>query len=265
MKVLVYINNEKDKKGQFRSLITQLLNNCGIEFNFIHDEDFENDVSADALFVYGGDGTILDIVHYSYKTNTPILAINSGRLGFLAEFEENEIELAINLLLENKLIRDERLGFKTTIGGKTYVGLNELIVRKIFMQTDDKIVYLNIEVDDKTISKIKGDGILISTPTGSTAYALSVGNCILSPELDNFAIYPLAPHSIDKYCYIISSNKKCSVQIERDRPAGVFIDGEFISMLNKDEKITVSKLESKIIFLRKQNFDFYEKLKKVSN
>lgn len=265
MKALVYINSEKDVKGLFKEKISSLLSKNGIEYLFIRDNDFDTHYIADALFVYGGDGTILDVVPFSCKNNIPIIAINSGKLGFLAEFEENEIEEAIKLLLQNKLIRDERIALNANINGKNYIGLNEIIVRKIFLKTDEKIVYLNVKDNNKLFRKIKGDGVLLSTPTGSTAYAYSIGNCILYPELDNFSIMPIAPHSVDRHCLIVSADNKYTIEIESDRPAGIFIDGEFVSMFNRQDIIEVTKHNSKIVFLRREDYDFYETLKKVTN
>ena len=195
----------------------------------------------------------------------PIIAINSGKLGFLASFEEYETELAIKLLLENSLISDERIVLNINLNGKNYIALNEIIVRKLFLENDEKIVYLSLKDSKNLLRKIKGDGVLLSTPTGSTAYAYSIGNCIISPELDNFLILPIAPHSVDRHCLIVSSNNKYTIEIESDRPAGIFIDGEFISMFNKHDKIEVTKHHSKIVFLRKKEYDFYENLKKVTN
>lgn len=265
MKVLVYINSEKDVKGIFKEKISSLLSENGIEYLFIRDNDFDIPYIADALFVYGGDGTILDVVSFSCKNNIPLIAINSGKLGFLAEFEEDETGEAIKLLLQNKLIRDERLALNANINGKEFIGLNEIIVRKIFLKTDEKIVYLNVKDNKKLFRKIKGDGILLSTPTGSTAYAYSIGNCILYPELDNFSIMPIAPHSVDRHCLIVSADNKYTIELESDRQAGVFIDGEFVAMLNTNEKIEVTKHNSKIVFLRREDYDFYETLKKVTN
>ena len=265
MKVLVYINSEKDVKGIFKEKISSLLSENGIEYLFIRDNDFDIPYIADALFVYGGDGTILDVVSFSCKNNIPLIAINSGKLGFLAEFEEDETGEAIKLLLQNKLIRDERLALNANINGKEFIGLNEIIVRKIFLKTDEKIVYLNVKDNKKLFRKIKGDGILLSTPTGSTAYAYSIGNCILYPELDNFSIMPIAPHSVDRHCLIVSADNKYTIELESDRQAGVFIDGEFVAMLNTNEKIEVKKHNSKIVFLRREDYDFYETLKKVTN
>lgn len=265
MKVLVYINNEKDVKGLFKEKISSLLDENSVEYIFIRDDDFDTSYDADALFVYGGDGTILDVVSFSCKNNIPIIAINSGKLGFLAEFEENETEEAIRLLLDNKLIKDERRALKANINGKEYIGLNEIIVRKIFLKTDEKIVYLNVKENDKSIRSIKGDGVLLSTPTGSTAYAYSIGNCILSPGLNSFSIMPIAPHSVDRHCLIVSAENKYKIEIQSDRPAGIFIDGEFISMFNKQDNIEVTKHESMIVFLRRDSYDFYETLKKVTN
>lgn len=265
MKVLVYINSEKDVKGIFKEKISSLLSENGIEYLFIRDNDFDIPYIADALFVYGGDGTILDVVSFSCKNNIPLIAINSGKLGFLAEFEEDETGEAIKLLLQNKLIKDERLALNANINGKEFIGLNEIIVRKIFLKTDEKIVYLNVKDNKKLFRKIKGDGILLSTPTGSTAYAYSIGNCILYPELDNFSIMPIAPHSVDRHCLIVSADNKYTIELESDRQAGVFIDGEFVAMLNTNEKIEVKKHNSKIVFLRREDYDFYETLKKVTN
>lgn len=265
MKVLVYINSEKDVKGIFKEKISSLLSENGIEYLFIRDNDFDIPYIADALFVYGGDGTILDVVSFSCKNNIPLIAINSGKLGFLAEFEEDETGEAIKLLLQNKLIKDERLALNANINGKEFIGLNEIIVRKIFLKTDEKIVYLNVKDNKKLFRKIKGDGILLSTPTGSTAYAYSISNCILYPELDNFSIMPIAPHSVDRHCFIVSADNKYTIELESDRQAGVFIDGEFVAMLNTNEKIEVKKHNSKIVFLRREDYDFYETLKKVTN
>lgn len=262
MKVLIYINKEKDKNNDFFVEISKTLNDYKIDYQVLMDSDLDEEIKADALFVFGGDGTILDAVPFAYKNDIPIITINSGRLGFLAEFQKNELQEAIGLLINGKLKKDVRKTLLVRADGKERIGLNEVVVRKLFLQNDEKIVYLNVTLNDKKATAIKGDGVIVATPTGSTAYALSVGNCVLSPEVNAFCIVPVAPHSLIRNNIIYSADKTCKINLLSDRPAGVFVDGEFLSQLDGDKVVEIVVAEKQIVFLRKQSFDFFDNMHK---
>jgi NAD kinase len=149
MKALVYINSEKDVKGIFKEKISSLLNENGIEYLFIRDNDFDTPYTADALFIYGGDGTILDVVSFSCKNNIPIIAINSGKLGFLAEFEENEIEEAS----KNEINRDYKSALQQFVQSN---GTDKLTYICVAEHGPDHAKLFDIEV--KLNSNVVGKG-----------------------------------------------------------------------------------------------------------
>lgn len=261
MKVVIYVNKEKDTSGSWLKNCIDILQKEDIEYKVIHDEDLKKVDSADAMFVLGGDGTILNLTEYASRNNVPIIGINAGKLGFLTEFEQCEMQDAVKLLKNGELVQDKRATMLCKTKNASYYTLNDAVVQRIKVEErGNNVTSLDIEIDDIKVEKIIGDGVSLSTPTGSTAYSLSAGGAILSPAINVFSITPIAAHSLNQRAIVYSSNSTCKVYVKSDCATGLFIDGIFAEELNKGDLITIERADYSTIFLRKKGFNFYKRL-----
>ena len=261
MKVLIYYNKEKDVNGACKTKLIECLKYNDIEYQILQDDMLSYDMIADALFVIGGDGTILYIVEFALKNNIPIIGINVGKLGFLCEFEKSCIEDAVIEFKNANLIKDERSVLSIKYKGKNYFALNELYIQKFYdPSVGNGLAGLQIEINDEIVSKFSGDGVMICTPTGSTAYSFSYGAPILVPHADVFTMIPIASHSFNQRPVIYSSDSDCKITSLKGVKVGVFIDGELVNYINKNDVLQIEGYDKKLLFLRNKNYSFFRKL-----
>ena len=263
MKVLVYVNLEKDSDKLILNSITNCLQKYNIKHDVVDDIDFNlaSNCKYDALFIIGGDGTILGRTEVSNIHNIPIIGVNAGKLGFLTEFEYKEVENAVKLLSENQLVIDKRVTIKVVFNGKTYYALNDVLVQRVNSYDEScSTTTLKISVDEHDIDTIRGDGVIVSTPTGSTAYSLSAGGAILAPGINAFIITPVCAHSFTNRPVVYSNDSTSSIKFISGTKPGVFIDGKFIGILEQNYELTIVKAENTTNFLRKKDYNFYKRL-----
>ena len=260
MRVLVYINPEKDSKGEYFALLKSLLVKHGLDFDFIFTGETPVKKDYSALIVLGGDGTILHRTEFANLAEIPIIGINCGKLGFLPEFEISEAEDAIVMLKNGELVLDERLTLKILFNGKTYYALNDTSISRTYEDNKRLILNLDVNVGDKPLFEVSGDGIIVATPTGSTAYSLSAGGAILEPHINAFCITPVAAHSLLSRAVVCSAANILTLTHKGGAKAGLFADGKLIGYLNEGDFAVVSKAEKKTLFLRKKDFDFFVRL-----
>ncbi len=260
MKVLVCINNSKDVDGKCKDQLVNVLTKYSLEFDIVYNNEqiISNDYSA--LFVVGGDGTILQYVEFSSLNKIPIISINAGKLGFLTEFEYENIEEAVSLFVNNELIKDERATLKYEDNNQIFYALNDVVIQRIYTDTQGMLVSVRVYLDNTLIDDITGDGVIVNTPTGSTAYSLSVGGSILAPGINAFAVSPIASHSFNQRPVIFSSDKTCKLVYQKGTSAGIFVDGRFVKSLKENDEIIINKAELPTIFLRKKDSDFFKRL-----
>ncbi len=206
-------------------------------------------MDVDFIIAIGGDGTILRIEHRT-KKDIPILGINMGTLGFLTEVEPNETFFAINKLIEGDYHIDERIKLRTYLDGKNIVpdALNEVA---ILTGIPGKIVHLKYYVDDGLADEVRSDGLIISTPTGSTGYAMSAGGPFLDPRIDGVVVAPLTPIALSSRPMVVPATSKIDVRIlTLTRNVILAVDGQFYTYLNPDVEITIKKSPRKTKFVR---------------
>lgn len=264
MKVLIYVNKEKDINGTSLKKLQNELNLYSIPFDVAFCEQDIKSNKYDAVYVIGGDGTILRRAEYANTNDIPIIGINAGKLGFLSEFEQTEIPNAVKLFAENKLKRDERITFEIKIDNDTFIALNDVVIQRTYSKNEinGMIVDVSVSIDNVLVEKISGDGVIIATPTGSTAYSLSAGGAILAPAINAFVMTPLAAHSFNQRSVVFSADSTCKLEFSRGNSAGIFLDGKFIKHLDKNDVVEIKKTKNKTIFLRKENSNFYDRLTK---
>ena len=261
MNVLIYVNKAKDPSGVWLNNFITILDKESILYKVVDDNDMNSTMTAQALFVLGGDGTILNVNEFASRNNIPIIGVNAGKLGFLTEFEISEMDSMVELFKNGKLVKDERATMLCVTEKNNYYTLNDAVIQRIKVEDrGNNVTSLDITIDDIQVEKIIGDGVILSTPTGSTAYSLSANGAILSPGINVFSITPIAAHSLNQRAFVYSAESLCQITVKSDCATGLFIDGIFAEQLRKGEQIFIKKANYSTVFLRKEGFNFYKRL-----
>ena len=232
---------------------TNIKNECKNNINKINFYSNINEIcTVNFIICIGGDGTILDTVNYIYNKNIPIIGINFGRLGFLTNIPYNQVNKCLDeILFDNKYFLEERplleLINNNNINEK--YALNEITVQK---SNSYNLIVIHTYIDNKFLNSYWADGLIISSPTGSTAYSLSVGGPIIVPKAKNIIITPIAPHNLTVRPIIISDNSEVKLIVETR-------DNEFL--LSIDSKITPINVCRNEIIIKKSNYS----IKTVNN
>ncbi len=201
----------------YRPFLEYLQQECGIHpeisGHYENGSDLPDDISY--LFSLGGDGTLLKSFIVAKNGSIPIVGINSGRLGFLSDIPRDEIEKALNDIIDGNIIIDERTVLELEIVNKNQsefqYALNEITVTKL---DSSSMINIHTFVNGEFLNTYWADGLIIATPTGSTAYSLSVGGPILTPDSENFVISPIAPHNLTVRPLVVPDHHSITLQIE---------------------------------------------------
>ncbi len=205
----------------------------------------------DFAFVIGGDGTILKTARFYAKYQTPVFGINLGRLGFLSQSSKEEIEKSVDKILEGKFVIEERI----MLSYNGFTALNDFVLKCSSMGRTSKFI---LKINSNPVCKYLADGIIISTPTGSTAYGLSAGGPVLTPSLEAFVIVPICPHTLTARPLVISDSEKITVCVDEAKEYFLYADGQETVVFNKEINIEKSEFKVKLALL--ENSDFYSVL-----
>lgn len=276
MKRVILTPNPYRDKG-FRTVLEaqRILNEAGIETRiclpFDVDKSYELPKEirfsrldrelqrSDAVICFGGDGTILHMAKAATRHRLPVLGVNIGTMGFIAELESTELE-QLKRLADNDFSLDSRLMLDVTIHRDRDVvyhdiALNDVTVTKGAVA---RIVHLNVCCDGVQAMDFGGDGLIVSTPTGSTAYNLSAGGSIVEPDARNILITPICAHDVFTRCIVASDKRTVTVQMSSSarRNAFLSVDGGKAFKMNMGDvaKIRCSNLETKLIRLKDRSF-----------
>jgi NAD+ kinase len=266
MTIALYARSTADNGPQYIQLIHNLLKKENVElvvyrpyliylqrsFNFELDlntySNSEELISiADYVISLGGDGTLLETLDLVRKSGIPVLGVNTGRLGFLASVNKDDLQKALQLLLKEKFTLDKRelielTGCENCFGDVNYA-LNEFTIHK---KDSGAMINIDVFVDEVFLNSYFADGIIISTTTGSTAYSLSCGGPIMVPDSDNFILTPIAPHNLNVRPIVISNTKSLEIKVS----------GRSESFnISLDSKSTQVKAGTSL-FLKKADFRF---------
>lgn len=213
----------------------------------------------DLLITLGGDGTILKAARMAFHSGTPILGINLGRLGFLSEVKPESWEKTVQAVLEGHYWIESRLMLQAEYWRSdhllaTYEALNDVVVSRGSLA---RTVRLDTHVEDEFFTTYKADGVIVSTPTGSTAYALSVGGPILPPQVKNLILIPIAPHLSMDRAIVLSAETHIDIKVSTDHPAILTIDGQFEVALKDGDLISVTAAPVESHFVRTQDKTYF--------
>lgn len=214
--------------------------------------------SADYAISIGGDGTLLKAASKVLKKNIPILGINFGRLGFLADVDSESTEKAINELLLGNMQVKERSVIQFQIGDTVDYALNEVVVLK---RDSSSLIDIHADINGEFLNTYQADGLIVATPTGSTAYSMSVGGPIVVPQANNFIISPVAPHSLTMRPLVVPDIWTVTLQVEsRNNNFLVSLDGHS-KVYEGSEKMYISKAPYSVKLLKQQGHTFFNTLK----
>lgn len=223
--------------------------------------------SCDLVILLGGDGTILKSAGCTGKKITPILGVNLGTLGFLSEITAGELEQALKLILENKYFLDKRSILRVTKYHQnnkvaTFLALNDAVINQgIFA----RLIELEIEIDQKKVVAFKADGLIVATPTGSTAHSLSAGGPIVHPGLDAILITPICPSTLALRPIVIPNDRLVKVRITTRRRGdynlGLTLDGQVTVPLEYGDEINIRKSSRNFYMIRIKEQNYYKLLR----
>lgn len=216
----------------------------------------------DFIFSIGGDGTLLDAVSYVQNLNVPILGINLGRLGFLSSISKFELKQAIDHIYQNEFTLDQRALLKlispNNLFGKFNFALNDVTV---YRNNNTSLITVHVFVDNLFLNTYWGDGLIIATPTGSTAYSMSVGGPIVTPGSENFVIAPIASHNLTVRPIVIPDKSTIKLKIEgREEKYLMTMDSHQVQ-INKIDEILLGKCDFKINLVKMPEHNFFSTIR----
>lgn len=216
------------------------------------------DLRADLLFSIGGDGTVLDAVPLVLDSGMPVVGINMGRLGFLSSISKSDIGKAVESVLSGDYVVEQRtlleLVSPENVFGDVRYALNEL---NVIRNPEHSLLAIKVFVDDVYLNTYWGDGILLATPTGSTAYSLSAGGPIIAPNAKNFVITPIATHNLTVRPVVIPDDSEIRIQVEGREKKFVFSMDSRTCALDTSVQLKVRKAHFCVHLVRMNDEDFF--------
>lgn len=220
---------------------------------------------ADMAVTLGGDGTILRIAKQAAMNNVPLIGVNIGHLGYLAELELGDEADVFDKLFNGEYTVDQRMMLNVELLRNNQLMESEMILNEAFVSKSQlgKMVHTDIYVDDMFMNSYWGDGVIVSTPTGSTAYSLSAGGPILEPQTEGMIITPIAAHTLSARPIVINAKKEISILYRdlEDKEAFVVCDGERQMAIRQDDVVKIKKAPYRLTLLRVKNRGFYDVLR----
>lgn len=272
-------NPYRDRGFQITRTVEQRLKNAGAEvkiclpFHVDRNHEFPQGMKlvtmdealreCQGLVCFGGDGTILHAARLVGSRDIPILGINTGSMGFMAELESNELQLVDKLVLGGYSV-DQRMMLHVEVrrGGRVIYedhALNDAVVTKGAVA---RVVQMSISCDGQEAMSFDGDGVVLCTPTGTTAYSMSAGGPIVEPSAENIIVTPICAHSMRARSVVLSRRRKVVTKIGRlgKRNAFLSVDGGKAFRLNSDDEVIVTGATRTVKLLRVKNTSFYSVL-----
>jgi NAD+ kinase len=250
-----------DKKKVKYQIIT--FNEVEEFYNEIHDKNYKN--NFDLLLSFGGDGTILKSARIARKLDIPILGVNAGTIGFLTSVNDfEELDTAIDKIKNKKYLFEERSMIEAKVLRKGEEVFKAYAVNEATFMTSSlsKMGKYKILIGEERslFTELNADGVIVATPTGSTAHSLSAGGPIVSPSVNCLIITPLYPHTLNQRSFVINDHKELSINIMANAQQ-VDIDGRISFELNKEDEVVIKRLKKTIKYIVFKNNNFLNTIK----
>lgn len=275
-KILIIPNKNKDSCLDVSLRVAKKLNSEGARVYI--EKKYETDLHGyayateslpsdlDLIIVIGGDGSVLDASPLAISEKVPILGINLGKLGYLAELDVDDIDELSRLFTGEYLVEDKMLLAVSHVSGERVTSSQRLAVNDIIISHDTflGIADFKLEKNDGERVRYRADGMIFSTPVGSTAYSLSAGGPIVAHDINSILVTPIAPHSFFNRSIIFSPNDKLKVRNDGDTELKISVDGRLFKELNAGEECIVSASDKTLKMLSfNQNNNFSSLFKKM--
>ena len=258
MKIGIFYKQEKVRDEEVPRRLQAAFGERGVQTAVFRSETEIGGV--DRLLVLGGDGTVLRAARVAAEQEIPLVAVNYGTLGFLTEFERGETAEAVDLILDADARTVRRTMLEIGLDGKTTHCLNEMVLQREHAPgVNSKIARITVYIDGSSAGDFAADGMIVSTPTGSTAYSLSAGGSILCPECSCFLLTPLCAFSLRSRPIVYSDASVLSFRLPQDQPMVIYGDGKYLGNANGKE-LTVRRSARAVTFLCKRENDFFRRL-----
>ena len=248
------IFNSYDIDVTIESVSGGMIGAMGMEFDILCQ-------NCDVLVTLGGDGTLISTVRRSFEYNIPVLGVYAGSLGFLADIDLNELDGFVSDLVKGNYRVDERAILEATFiqntNKITRYAFNDVVITR---PSVSNMIHVETLVDSKAFNTYYGDGVIVSTPTGSTAYNLSAGGPVLFPLTNVFALTPISPHSLTQRPVVLPGEFSIEMKSPKDK-ALVIIDGQEMHELEAGESISIKLASSRVKLIHKEEFNYFDVLK----
>lgn len=261
MKVGVYWNGNVEK--QAAEALARALERAGAACVLFAKEDEIGGV--DRLIVLGGDGTLLHAAKAASLSGIPLVGINYGTIGFLTEFEREEAEQAVSLVLDETCPRLERSMIEAEVGGQISCCLNEIaLVREVSEREPSRVLTISVRIGESSAGEWTADGLIVCTPTGSTAYSLSAGGCIMTPDCRALLMTPLCAFSLRSRPVALPDDSRLCVSAANGSLL-VYGDGVFLGRVAPGTEVHIKKSAKSAVFLTREKNGFFRRLTEKIN
>jgi NAD+ kinase len=219
---------------------------------------------CDLALVVGGDGTMLGIGRQLAKFRIPMIGINQGRLGFITDIAFEDFQDALEPMLRGQFEEDRRWMMQAQVqrDGRcvfSAIAMNDVVVNR---GASSGMVELRVEVDGRFVANQRADGLIIATPTGSTAYALSAGGPLLHPSIAGWVLVPIAPHTLSNRPIVLSDIGEITVEVVSGRDASANFDMQSLASVLRGDRITVRRAKDQMCFLHPKGWSYFDTLRK---
>lgn len=268
LKLGIYTNIRKDPGLRATKMVIKVLEDAGCFVCYDGDtadmlglDEYVDAREAEALFILGGDGTILRAARRYVPTGIPLIGINIGHLGFMSELNLPDVEKMIEHIRKKDYVIDERMMLEARINGtgRVFIALNDFIITKI---NRTRMVQLDLYVNGTLADLYNGDGLIVATPTGSTAYSLSAGGPVIAPNVNCMLITPMCPHSLYARSIVTKYSDTITVRPREGEENVTFsADGQEGAYLSDTDMIEIKRSDLSAKFLRFTKDRFFPELK----
>ncbi len=218
---------------------------------------------ADLAIVLGGDGTMLSVARHMARYGVPLVGVNQGRLGFMTDIARNDMLTCMDDLLSGKFVPESRMLLAAEVmrGGQSVasnLALNEVVVDKGAI---GRLIEFELFIDDKFVYNLRSDGLIASTPTGSTAYSLSANGPIVHPQVSGIALVPLCPHSLTNRPILVGDRNVIEIRIVHASDSRVHFDGQLTFDLKPGDSVRICRSEFSICLLHPPGYSYFSMLR----
>ena len=274
--IALFENADKPEAAKFAEASARKLIQLGSEVFALKrlTDQFEKDLSkriknieindfdkfADAVISFGGDGTMLSVARSLINSNIPIMGFNVGKLGFLAEYSVDKIDESLQNLIDGNFRIVDRFVLESVIDGETLFALNDFVIEK---KNSSRMITISTFTNDHLIADYRADGLIITTPTGSTAYSLSCNGPIIAPSTKVICLTPISPHTLNLRPVVIPDSNEIKCKIYSPTGEVNFVaDGQVIRIVKSGNDINIKRSDSIIKLIKPTNSSYYDLLRK---